>query len=149
MDIEIGKKYGKLTVIGTGTPYGRRNGAFYECLCDCGQYAFRKPSRLLRNKDGCQDCREKNFQVHPGARFGRLLVLGNGNRVREGGRRNHHIYLARCQCDCGTIIEIKKKYLTQDITKSCGCLRKDWGKIISPRLSRLLKQAWAEVKDIA
>ena len=45
-------------------------------------------------------------------RYGRLVVLEEGS-------------ICLCQCDCGTVKRIKKKYLVRGSTRSCGCLRKE------------------------
>lgn len=56
-----------------------------------------------------------------GQRFGKLVVL----------RRTFNRYNAtrwKCQCDCGTIVEIRGSYLRTGHSKSCGCWRSDWRK---------------------
>lgn len=54
-----------------------------------------------------------------GEKFGRLIVL---EKLKE--RKDKRI-VYRCQCNCGTIIDVKKIYLTTGETKSCGCLKTD------------------------
>ena len=53
-----------------------------------------------------------------GKRFGRFLVLRQGERV--SGKIGWV-----CQCDCGTIKLVPGGNLTKGLTKSCGCLRKE------------------------
>ena len=48
--------------------------------------------------------------------FGRLTVL------KEGGRRKNGSIIWKCQCFCGTIINIRGDHLRDGNTKSCGCL---------------------------
>lgn len=54
-----------------------------------------------------------------GQRFGRLLVLEILTE-RIDGR-----LVARCQCDCGVIKDIRVNAFKHGKTKSCGCLRKE------------------------
>lgn len=55
-----------------------------------------------------------------GKRYGRLTVIENTGK-KAHSREN--IYL--CKCDCGNRIEVRSGLLTQEKTKSCGCLYKD------------------------
>lgn len=54
-----------------------------------------------------------------GQKFGRLLVL------EENGRDSHQNVVWKCQCDCGTIKDIRGTHLTQGKVLSCGCLQKE------------------------
>lgn len=49
-----------------------------------------------------------------GQKFGMLTIIG------DGGIKKHHLQ-AQCQCDCGTIKEIRLSRLRRGETKSCGC----------------------------
>ena len=53
-----------------------------------------------------------------GQKFNKLLVL-NESEKRIGGRVTWV-----CQCDCGNIVLVTAKNLTNNNTKSCGCLKK-------------------------
>ena len=53
-----------------------------------------------------------------GERFGRLIVLSRAPNNKTTTR-----WL--CLCDCGTTKAINATCLTKEITKSCGCLRKE------------------------
>lgn len=63
----------------------------------------------------------KGFSLPLGRRFGRLVVVGEGQRAKNGERRWH------CRCDCGS----EKDYypsnlrggLRSQATVSCGCWR--------------------------
>lgn len=55
-----------------------------------------------------------------GKHYGRLTV------IKSTGKKAHsreNVYL--CKCDCGSIIEVRSGLLTQEKTKSCGCLYND------------------------
>ncbi len=54
-----------------------------------------------------------------GQRFGRLLVLSFSHVNKNQGA------VWNCLCDCGNEHQVITKNLTQGITRSCGCLRKD------------------------
>lgn len=54
-----------------------------------------------------------------GQRFGKLVVLENM------GKLDGHRYYWKCQCDCGTIANIKGDSLRSGNTKSCGCGKYD------------------------
>jgi hypothetical protein len=53
-----------------------------------------------------------------GKRFGRLVVLGDGERRK--GRRS-----VICRCDCGAEIVTDPRGLTTGHAKSCGCLQRE------------------------
>lgn len=53
-----------------------------------------------------------------GEKFGRLTVVG------RAPNKNKKVYWI-CQCDCGTIVEVRADQLTRGVTKSCGCLHKE------------------------
>jgi hypothetical protein len=57
-----------------------------------------------------------------GDRFGRLIVI---KRVAD---RNKRVWW-RVRCDCGITKEISSNGLKSGHSKSCGCLRKDLGKV--------------------
>jgi len=57
-----------------------------------------------------------------GQRFGKLVVLEHIERKQsKGGSR------WKCQCDCGNITETEAHRLKNGRTKSCGCLKKEYG----------------------
>ncbi len=52
-----------------------------------------------------------------GQRFGKLVAIKLASR-----RREHTRWLF--QCDCGNTKEISRNNVMQNLTKSCGCLRR-------------------------
>ena len=58
-----------------------------------------------------------------GQRFGRLIVLREGNGKRSSAGIRKVTWIARC--DCGNIIETTSVNLLAGDTKSCGCLKSD------------------------
>lgn len=75
--------------------------------------------------------RVKNVPLNDltGKRFGRLLVLFQGERV------NGRIGWV-CQCDCGAIKTVCGNLLSKGLVKSCGCLRKEVEKAVTTRKMR-------------
>lgn len=57
-----------------------------------------------------------------GERFGKLTVIGLDDK---GTRKTYWV----CQCDCGNIKSIRSDALVSNITKSCGCLKKEQDKV--------------------
>jgi hypothetical protein len=51
-----------------------------------------------------------------GQKFNRLTVL------EKTEKREHGSIIWKCKCDCGNICEVSSRSLTQNNTKSCGCL---------------------------
>ena len=60
--------------------------------------------------------KHKNLE---GQRFGRLLAVEEIEHIAPG------IYNYRCKCDCGNEAVVTNVRLSQGITHSCGCLKKE------------------------
>lgn len=56
-----------------------------------------------------------------GQRFGRLVVL------KYTGKIGRSLAKWLCRCDCGKTPVVLGEYLRSGHTKSCGCLKRDWG----------------------
>jgi len=54
-----------------------------------------------------------------GERYGRLVVLAEAGRAKNGGR------LFQCQCDCGAQHTVIADALRDGRVRSCGCLRRE------------------------
>lgn len=54
-----------------------------------------------------------------GQRFGRLTVLSELGKAKDGGT------IWMCLCDCGNEVQVKSGNLRSGHTLSCGCLMKD------------------------
>jgi hypothetical protein len=120
---EIGKKYGRLTIIKIidKTEYSTNSRAL--CKCECGGFT---ETAIINLKNGhTQSCGclvkevgsyRKSLDLRTGDRFGRLTVLEYVGTDEKG----HSKY--KCICNCGTIIETLGYLLTTGETQSCGCL---------------------------
>lgn len=72
-----------------------------------------------------------------GQRFGKLTVL----RRAVPPRGSSEVWWT-CRCDCGNIIDVKRRYLRNGDSKSCGCLRTKHGQY-KTRLYRI----WRHMHD--
>ena len=57
----------------------------------------------------------------PGSKFGRLTVVERSAKSRKAG---HAMWT--CLCDCGTFCEVDSYALRHGLTRSCGCLMREW-----------------------
>lgn len=60
----------------------------------------------------------RQSRVFPGARFGKLTVLGESFRVRYSGKSDYYVV---CQCDCDSVFVTRHGNLQCGNTRSCGC----------------------------
>lgn len=56
---------------------------------------------------------------YDGVRFGRLVVICDGENAPDGKRR------LNCQCDCGEVTTVRLIHLIKGDTTSCGCFQKE------------------------
>lgn len=63
---------------------------------------------------------ERSLTDYRNKRFGRLMVSGDGEFIRDKKALKH-----KCICDCGNIVYIRINSLKQESTTSCGCYRKE------------------------
>ena len=116
---EIGKVYGKWTVIAEAPSRNRRS--YWLCECECGTGAEVLASNLRRGTSTSCGCQNRVNLI--GQRFGRLTVLQE-NPVRK----NEHVCWD-CLCDCGNIITVELGNLKSGATSSCGCLKESIGEL--------------------
>jgi hypothetical protein len=108
----VGQRFGELTVL----KKLRKNGNIYlECQCSCGVIKEIRQSHLLSGATSSCGCARIVDLV--GQRFGKLLVIAKGRRIKSGS----HLWL--CKCDCGGEIEAQAGHLRDGDTTSCGCNR--------------------------
>lgn len=58
-----------------------------------------------------------------GERFGKLVVMSEGQGKRSTGGQKKRTWL--CKCDCGGANEVKTELLRSGHTTSCGCVRSE------------------------
>lgn len=124
---ETGHRYGRLTVIKkVPNPTKTQTGAYWECLCDCGNIKQVSAAHLRRGLIQSCGClgREKTREYNlthklidlTGQKFGKLIVL---ERAENKGEQP----VWKCQCECGTITYVMGGNLRKENgTQSCGCL---------------------------
>jgi hypothetical protein len=111
--------------------------AYWPCVCECGREIVARGSALRRLQTiscGADECQVRALQrcgrplprvlalLRPplGQVFGRLTVMGLGNR-RDSNNRRYWIF----RCECGTVKEqVASKVVAGNIV-SCGCLTAD------------------------
>lgn len=123
---ETGNRYGRLVVQEkVPNPTKTGTGAYWRCLCDCGQQTIVSAAHLRRGLIQSCGClaTEKRIASNSqnklidltGQRFGRLTVI---KRVADKGKQP----VWECQCDCGTISYVMGSNLRKENgTRSCGC----------------------------
>lgn len=114
--------FGKLTVIERDFNYPIRHnsslsrGAFWKCLCDCGNYTTICGQNLRNNKtNSCGKCviRKNNLL---GKQFGKLTVIGEAPRTNKD---THAFWY--CKCKCGNVIVATSDQLISKNRNSCRC----------------------------
>ena len=94
---EVGKRYGKWTVIKKGPSLGRR--ARWLCECECGARELVLASNLRSGTSQSCGCQTKDNLI--GQKFGKLTVVGE-NPIRK----NEHVCWD-CKCDCGNLTTVE------------------------------------------
>jgi len=123
-NIQINKKYGRLTVFAQVPSLNKRRR--YSVICECGNKKEIDANRIgITQSCGCYakellSARQKGisspkFIDLTGKRFDRILVLRRLPTIKK-----RTMWL--CRCDCGAEKEIQGKHLTHGKIKSCGCL---------------------------
>ena len=127
--VKPGEVYGLLTVIAELAERDR-GGRVFLCRCDCGSTQAvravelragktRSCGRLRRDRRGWRPVPPP--AIHPGERYGRLVVLREAERPSSGGARAYV-----CVCLCGRETTVRGSNLKRGQTRSCGCLLQDY-----------------------
>jgi hypothetical protein len=129
----IGQKFGRLTVIDKSGRCPRSHKELWQLLCDCGNTVVRTRNSFDRKEIKTPSCgcfrKEINLAMTAsrrksdctGQKFGRLTVLGMGDRIPD---RDSYRQLWKLQCDCGKLIQIPRNSFEDKGQISCGCARK-------------------------
>lgn len=126
----LGKKFGRLTVIGPGGRNAQQM-ELWRCRCDCGKEVSTSKYTLRAGRTlscGCigregfiaRSKANTSKQDLTGRVFGRLTVICLRN---EGRLKKTRFWL--CQCECGKETVVSKFNLLDGMTKSCGCWYRD------------------------
>lgn len=120
----VGQKFGKLTVIKEHSR-NRKNLILWECLCECGQLTLATSDHIKcghKRSCGCLKTGPKSEDLI-GQTFARLLVIEYA--FTDKWRSTHW----KCRCRCGKETTVSRNSLLHGLTKSCGCLVSEQGKI--------------------
>lgn len=125
-----GKIFGRLTVLNRAedkiNSYGRR--VQWKCQCSCGNIVTVLAINLKRGitqSCGCynrEKISERSFKDITNQRFGHLIAIKRDEDCFDSRGKRLTCWL--CKCDCGNECIVKRGYLIQGKTKSCGCVTK-------------------------
>lgn len=113
-------------------------GIWWICQCECGNVKSIRGCDLRTGRVHSCGCYNKkiNYKIHyvnlKGQKFGKLTVIEDTEKITNN---RHRIW--KCQCDCGTVIEVSSDKLTTGNTQSCGCLKSKG----EEKIGELLNQA--------
>ena len=155
-DKNIGKRFGKLTVIDRA-PNSSDSRKVYKCKCDCGNFTEVK-AKYLNNGDtrscGCYEkdfthYQEKNYKEalkKVGEKYGRLTIIN----IAMGIKRK--AYFMVCKCECGNIVNKTYSQIVKSEFPSCGCyVRELSSKRMTENVLPLFKnnrnKQWYFIKD--
>lgn len=121
--IEIGQKFGMLTVIDNAEPLITGKGYKYErflCRCDCGKEKLITKRALTIDRTNSCGCivGKSNSKDITGIKFGRLTAVCIHHSIKSG-------CYWKCICECGNETVVRASSLLSGDTKSCGCLKKE------------------------
>lgn len=115
--IEIGTKFGELTVIDTA-PKNEFGHLQFVVECGCGNRKIMTRSHLITAKT----CGNEHVNIM-GKVFGRLTVISRSENINDDGK-----YGFICKCECGNTTEVAKNNLISGRTRSCNCLNSELAK---------------------
>jgi len=121
---EIGKRYGRLTVIASAEPRGVRRHRAWRCRCDCGKEIEAAQGNLRGGRQKSCGCLRRELTAAKrsvnleGQRFGRWKVLSRAACI---GRTAAWL----CRCDCGHMKAVVTHTLVNGESRSCGCLKRE------------------------
>ena len=117
----IGKRFGKLVVLGKSESHRRRH-QLWVCQCDCGNICEKPTGELNGGTATSCGCSWRQPAVHEGDRFGRLIA------VRPTEKRSAKAVIWECLCECGKTVFVRTTSLTSGHTTSCGCVKQELDK---------------------
>ena len=89
-------------------------------------------------------------KTFPGARFGRLEIVAEGEPIPRPDKPGWKRRTFRCRCDCGNQIVVTRDSLVSGNTKSCGCLNTEKGReprrITHGKTKTRLYRIWSHMK---
>lgn len=123
--INVGDKFGKLTVLDTNYKKKVGKSEFKACLCkcDCGNLTVVANRHLYQKK--VKGCGCLHFhKINPGDKFGKLKAVRRvEDAVSANGSATYEVW--ECLCECGNIINVRAQNLRNNSKTDCGCVRRE------------------------
>lgn len=113
-----GKRFNRLIAI--GRTHNKNGRTTWLCKCDCGNYTTVIAKHLVSKAIMSCGCLLKELQTPidlEGKKFGRWKVLELSNNKSKNGDSYW-----KCECECGTIRDVRSSSLRKGKSKSCGCV---------------------------
>ena len=125
-----GKVFGRLTVL--ERTQNKKSLVMWKCQCSCGNITMASSHDLsIGLKRSCGCLRKENGRKLDitGHKYGKLTALYPLDKVGDSGS-----VMWKCRCDCGNEVEVSVSGLNKGNNKSCGCLKKEYQKLVHDRL---------------
>lgn len=121
----IGRRFGRLVVIGRDETKPKSQGVYWKCKCDCGNEVSIISHSLKEGTTTCCGCYKseiisERFSLNLiGKKFGKLTVISrDGSFIgRHGAKYSQWL----CKCECGSTKTIRGHDLVRGSVTSCGC----------------------------
>lgn len=130
--MNIGDKYGKLTVLELTNQKSKDNQQIIKCQCECGNITYVQKRHLLEGHTKSCGCYNKERTSEVNSKdisnkvFGELIAL-----YPTGETDNRRNKIWHCKCSCGKEINVPCHDLTSGNTKSCGHIKSYCEEIIN------------------
>lgn len=112
----------------------KKGSCLWLCRCDCGRYYKGKTHDLISGRvKSCGCIPSRVPEDLTGQKFGKLTVLGDSGRRRDGSGG----MIWKCLCSCGQEKEIRQDALVSGAAASCGCVKSRGNE----KVARLLREA--------
>jgi hypothetical protein len=117
----FGKKFGRLTFIQTTSNISGR--AVWEILCDCGKTIIDIASPIVSgHKKSCGCLGAEHKKDWSGQKFNFITLLSKSEKKNSYGTNRWNAI-----CDCGETMIVSPYNVANGHTKSCGCIRLNYG----------------------
>lgn len=122
----IGKKFGRLTVIGKASQTSEYSNQFL-FQCECGNIIQEQPARVIKgHKISCGKCQFARLSAKPrfdindyiGKKRGKITVISLAERTHDD-----RLWKLHCECECGNFIDVTPSQFNRGVIKSCGCTK--------------------------
>ena len=143
----IGRRYGKLLVL--GYDHSEKKRRYWLCQCDCGNTTVVPTASLNSgNTTSCGCGKVPSVIDLTGKRFGRLTAL------RKLDHKPGEDIKWECVCDCGNRKNVSGRSLKRGKALSCGCLQKESASLLAlsksdplgPRKESRLYVVWKGIR---